>query len=78
MHFSCSEGSFQARTRSDCYEFLSSGAEARNLVFSSTAATLCKGPLGQQQQADLADLGPLNLFALTSGPVPPIASLSIC
>ena len=67
MSFASNEGSFQAATRETCFLYLTNGVQGTEDLFSSLTGKLCKNVMDWNTQSALADLGPLNLFALTSG-----------
>ena len=66
MSFACPEAVFQASTPEDCFEQLKN--TSNSLVLSNIIEMMCGGPLDERmQQQQIGNLGPLNLFALTSG-----------
>lgn len=80
MNFACSEGCFQAMTAESCFQYLaiSNGNEATKQLLSSLTERICKGSTGVELQTRLADLGPLNLFVLTSGEYPTNCRIDTC
>ena len=67
MSFASNEGSFQATTSDLCFNYFANGVRRSTDLFSSFTENMCKGLNGTITRALHADLGPLNLFALTSG-----------
>ena len=67
LHLACSEASFQASTIEMCFQHLQSDIALQRYSLSSVTAMMCKGPVNTEIQSLLADAGPLNMFALTSG-----------
>jgi hypothetical protein len=71
MHMACPEACFQAVTADECYgqiqNWMPDGSLFCKLTFRSAIESLCKESITQEMQQRLADLGPLNLFAITSG-----------
>lgn len=67
LQFACSEACFQAPTSEICFQRLQSDTVHQGHLLSSVTAMMCKGPIGTETQSVLADAGPLNMFALTSG-----------
>ena len=67
MHLACSEACFQAPTGDLCFQYLLHETACERLTLSSLTGTICKNPIPLESQVALADVGPLNLFALTSG-----------
>jgi hypothetical protein len=67
LHLACSEACFQAPTGELCFQHIQSDPVHQIHLLSSATAMMCKGPIGTEIQLVLADAGPLNMFALTSG-----------
>jgi hypothetical protein len=67
MHFACNEACFQAATGDLCSQLLSSDPINGKYKLSSLTMMMCKRSIAADDQALLANIGPLNLFALTSG-----------
>ena len=67
MHFASNDACFQAPTSNLCFELLSNDLINRKYVLSSLTMMMCKDPIAADEQALLANLGPLNMFVLTSG-----------
>lgn len=71
MHMAMPEACFQAMTADQCYQQILMFLPMTNLYwklsFRCVFAYLCKDDLPTDVQQFLASLGPLNLFALTSG-----------
>lgn len=67
MHLACSESTFQAPTSGTCLQHLAGGVESNQHTFSVLAERFCRKPFSLESQMILADLGPLNMFVLTSG-----------
>jgi hypothetical protein len=67
QHFACSEACFQESTREQCWARLVSEGENTNHTVSNLCERMCGGPMSAETLASLADLGPLNLFVITSG-----------
>lgn len=67
MHFASNEGCFQALTGDACLSELMKGPQNTHLLFSVTAERMCQSAIDLRKHAYLGELGPLNLFALTSG-----------
>lgn len=73
MDTACGEDIFQARSAADCFtlirkdqSYTTSLARKPNPTFYYAAQSLCMQDLGEASTVELADLGPLNLFAITS------------
>jgi hypothetical protein len=67
LHLACDEGCFQAPTAESCIQHLQSDPVHERYLLSSVTAIMCRDPIGTETQSLLADAGPLNMFALTSG-----------
>lgn len=71
MHMAMPEACFQAMTADQCHQqilmFLPTTSLYWKISFRCVFAYLCKDDLPADVQQFLASLGPLNLFALTSG-----------
>jgi hypothetical protein len=71
MHMAVPETCFQAETADQCYEqiqlFLPKNSLYWEVSFRCAFESLCKDNLTMNLRHVLASLGPLNLFALTSG-----------
>lgn len=74
MHLAMPEACFQAPTAEQCYEqillFLPENSPYWKLSFRGAVESLCKNNFSTHSCQSLAALGPLNLFALTSGESP--------
>ena len=66
MHLACNEASFQAPTAESCLYHLRSTSGDGPYLLSSLTANMCRATMTAAEQASVADVGPLNLFALTS------------
>ncbi|KAK4497141.1 hypothetical protein PRZ48_011591 [Zasmidium cellare] len=66
MQLASSEACFQAATKHECFHWLQVGAVNMKYTLSSLCERLCSESMPQTLLTPLADLGPLNLFALTS------------
>ena len=67
MHFASHEASFQSTTAEEWSQQLSSENVNTKQTLSSLVERMCTARLNLGAQAQLAGLGPLNLFAVTSG-----------
>lgn len=71
IHTAVPEACFQAMTADECYEQIQLCLPSESLYWKislcSAFQTLCKDTLEVRVRDGLAALGPLNLFALTSG-----------
>lgn len=74
MHMACTEATYQAGTARACWDQIQRDLELKRESDSikdlcSAVELLCKdaGRIPQKQLLALADLGPLNLFSMTSG-----------
>lgn len=67
MHLVCSEACFQAPNSDLCFQNLRSGFPNGTHTLSSLTAMICKQLIVSKTQLALANIGPLNLFALASG-----------
>lgn len=77
MHMACTEATFQAGTARACWDQIQRDSELKRGSDSikdlcSAIELLCKddGRITPEQLLALADLGPLNLFSMTSGMSP--------
>lgn len=74
MHMARPEGCFQAATGEECLEELRIWSEhspvLSTLTFHEAVDMVCRGGMSEEVQRALANLGPLNLFAVISGKVP--------
>lgn len=70
IHMAVPDACFQAPTADDCYEqikrFLPAKSQYWKISFCNAFKSLCQENLTLNLRYDLAALGPLNLFALTS------------
>lgn len=66
MHLASCEAAFQAGDGATCFARLTEVPQRNRDPMSSLCEAFCKGPLDIKNLMDLADLGPLNLFVLTS------------
>jgi hypothetical protein len=69
MHLALNEGAFQASTRESCFQLLLSSNVNTQIMLTSYCEMICRQQLNGKKYAQLADLGSLNLFVLTSGKV---------
>jgi hypothetical protein len=66
-HLAASEAAFQAGTREQCFlKLLNESTDDRHTL-SYHASELSQAPLAADEQRNMAEIGPLNLFALGSG-----------
>ncbi|ROT34504.1 hypothetical protein SODALDRAFT_329757 [Sodiomyces alkalinus F11] len=70
MHMARPDACFQAATAEECLEEIQNWS-ARSpflplLILSEAVELVCRGELGEDMHRSLADLGPLNLFAVVS------------
>lgn len=72
MQLASSEAAFQAPTADECFQCIQQGSKNIMHTLSSLCERLCREPMQSDLLASFADLGPLNLFALTSGKSFPI------
>lgn len=77
MQLACSEASFQAPTEDTCQQYLKAEATTGKHTLSSITRFMCKDSIPLETQVALADIGPLNMFALTSGTLRQLAKLDI-
>lgn len=71
LHMARPDACFQAATSEECFEEIQKWT-ARSpflstLTLSEAVEIVCKGEIGEDIRRTLADLGPLNLFAVVSG-----------
>lgn len=66
MQFATNEGAFQADSATMCFNYLASGATAQVGMMSTLCEKFCEGQLELQHQIVLVDMGPLNLFVVSS------------
>lgn len=75
MHLACPEACFQAASAAECYDqvkrWIVNGNSVSLTPFRSILESLCQKSLTQDTCKIIAYLGPLNLFALTSGKLRP-------
>jgi len=71
MHMACPESCFQAATPEDCFAQIGAVAGPStpfcSLLLRDAIENMCTEELTQESQRNLAQLGPLNLFAIVSG-----------
>lgn len=71
MHMACPEACFQAATAEECLmeikRWLPAGNPFYRISFRSAFECVCRESITLHMQQTLADLGPLNLFAIISG-----------
>lgn len=67
MGFASSETNFQAVNKESCFEGIRHDTMLKTGLISSVVEKMCKAAVSLKEQSSLADLGPLNLFVLTSG-----------
>lgn len=67
MDVACPEACFQSKTSEDCFKELQNNSLPPKPGFSLTVQMLYRDWVDPDLSVVLADLGPLNLFAMTSG-----------
>lgn len=71
MHMACPESCFQAATPEDCFAQIGAVAGPStpfcSLLLRDAIENMCTEELMPETQQNLAQLGPLNLFAIVSG-----------
>lgn len=84
MHLAVPDSCFNSPTADQCYEqlraSLPSGNQYWKMSFGNVFKGLCSESLAMDIRYDLASLGPLDLFALTSGQFfgqPPFRKLTL-
>ncbi|KAF7193887.1 Transcription factor 1 [Pseudocercospora fuligena] len=66
MHLAMSEPSFQASNRGECYQHLVRGSRTTPITLTSFCQRICKDIISTEEVCEHANLGPLNLFVVTS------------
>lgn len=66
-HLALNEGAFQAPTRESCFQLLLGSNVNTQVMLTSYCELVCTRMLSDDIMENLADLGSLNLFVLTSG-----------
>ncbi|MBE3041563.1 hypothetical protein IMZ48_03080, partial [Candidatus Bathyarchaeota archaeon] len=73
MHMARPEGCFQAATGEECLEGLQAWGNhspvLSTLTFHEVVEMVCRGGMSEEMHQVLANLGPLNLFAVISGKI---------
>lgn len=67
MHLACNEQVFQAKTCEEWDQIWSLETADTDETLATVVQRMCKERLNMNTQAQIAALGPLNLFAATSG-----------